>query len=61
MLAGPRSVATAAERQVQEARTAYERGDYQHATTVAGATTEPISAALKDLHVPPTAPANRRR
>ena len=61
VLAGPRSVATAAERQVQEARTAYERGDYQHATTVAGAATEPISAALKDLHVPPAAPAKRRR
>ena len=34
---------------MQEARTAYERGDYQHATTVAGAATEPIAAALKDL------------
>lgn len=60
-LAGPRSVITTAERQVQEARSGYERGDYLQATTVARGAAQTIAAALKDVRAQPSAPARRRR
>jgi hypothetical protein len=56
-----RAAFVAAERQVQEARTAYEQQDYPRATSIARAATEPLTAILKDLQSPPAPPARRRR
>jgi hypothetical protein len=61
LLAAPRKVIATAERQVQEARTLYEQGDYLRATATAREAAEPISAALKGFERPPAAPARRRR
>src|SRR5688572_14057964 len=44
MLANPRHVVADADRKVQEARTAYEQGDYLTATSTARAITQPIVA-----------------
>lgn len=56
-----RAAFVAAERQVQEARAAYDQQDYPRATSSARAATEPITAILKDLQAPPPPPARRRR
>jgi hypothetical protein len=59
-LPGPRKVIAAAERQVQEARTAYEQGEYLRATGSARTATEPITAALKEIQRTSSPPARRR-
>jgi hypothetical protein len=61
LLANPRKVMAAAERQVQEARTAYEQEDYPRAVTTAQSVTAPITAALKEFPASAPAPARRRR
>jgi hypothetical protein len=60
-LAGPRQILSTGEKQVQEARTAYEQADYLRATSTASAATEPIAAALKEFERAPSSPAKRRR
>jgi hypothetical protein len=61
LLASPRKVVAAAERQVQEARTAYDQQDYLRAATTAQAASGPIAAALKDLPAPASSSSRRRR
>ena len=60
-LNGPRHAITDAERRLQEARTAFDKGDYQAATAAASATTAQLAAATRDLEAVTAAPARRRR
>jgi hypothetical protein len=61
LLMNPQKVMAAAERQVQEARTAYAKADYARATTTAQDAVVPITAALQDLPGAPAPPTRRRR
>lgn len=61
LLASSRKAMTTAEGQVQEARTAYEQGDYLRATATARDASLPITAALKELPASAPPPARRRR
>jgi hypothetical protein len=60
-VASARKVIATAEQQVQEARTAYERGDYLRATATAQEAARPITAALKEVPASAPPPARRRR
>jgi hypothetical protein len=59
LLADPRKQLEASERRVQEARAAFDRGDFPAATTAATASSEALSSLVRGLESI-TAPAPRR-
>ena len=59
-LVAPRRVLTTAERRVQEARTAFDNGNYSRVGTAVNGIPEEIAAAIKPLGTLP-APSSRRR
>ena len=61
LVASARKVVATAERQVQEARTAYDRGDFLRAATMAHDATGPVTVASREFPSAPPPPARRRR
>ena len=61
LLAGPRAGLTLAGTRVQEARTAWDQGDYAAATAAATDATEQLAEAMASVDARPAAPARRRR
>ena len=60
-LASPRQAVNDADRAVQEARAAFNAGDYGAAQRTLGAANTRLAAAIRDLDTPARLPARRRR
>ncbi len=61
LLAAPRQAVTDADRRVQEARAALDRGDYPAAKTAASRATTAVTTATSDLETAVSASARRRK
>jgi hypothetical protein len=61
VLAGHQAGIADAEARLQEARTAWEQGDFAAATTAATTASEHLHAVMDDFDVSPVAPVRRRR
>lgn len=60
-LAAARQALADSERGLQEARAAFDKGDYVTARTAAAAINAPAAAAIRNLESPPATPSRRRR